>query len=77
MREVTRTSIRVRTAMAVQVREQGRYLGGRPPCTGWVMPVRNRTRRTQIFRQLGLKLAYRRGQQVLHATWRGSLRIVR
>ena len=30
-REVTRTSIRVRTAMAAQVREQGRYLGGRPP----------------------------------------------
>ena len=30
-REVTRTSIRVRTAMAVQMREQGRYLGGRPP----------------------------------------------
>ena len=29
--EVTRTSIRVRTAMAVQAREQGRYLGGRPP----------------------------------------------
>ena len=31
MREVTRASIRVRTAMAVQAREQGRYLGGRPP----------------------------------------------
>jgi len=30
-REVTRTSIRVRTAMVVQAREQGRYLGGRPP----------------------------------------------
>ena len=30
-REVTRTSIRVRTAMAAQIREQGRYLGGRPP----------------------------------------------
>jgi site-specific DNA recombinase len=30
-REVTRTSIRVRTAMAVQVRDQGRYLGGRLP----------------------------------------------
>jgi site-specific DNA recombinase len=30
-REITRTSIRVRTAMAAQVREQGRYLGGRPP----------------------------------------------
>jgi site-specific DNA recombinase len=30
-REVTRTSIRVRTAMAVQARERGRYLGGRPP----------------------------------------------
>jgi DNA invertase Pin-like site-specific DNA recombinase len=30
-REVARTSIRVRTAMAVQAREQGRYLGGRPP----------------------------------------------
>ncbi len=30
-REVTRTSIRVRTAMAAQTLEQGRYLGGRPP----------------------------------------------
>jgi hypothetical protein len=30
-REITRTIIRVRTAMAAQVREQGRYLGGRPP----------------------------------------------
>ena len=30
-REVIRTSIRVRTAMAVQTRDQGRYLGGRPP----------------------------------------------
>jgi site-specific DNA recombinase len=30
-REVVSTSIRVRTAMAVQAREQGRYLGGRPP----------------------------------------------
>jgi DNA invertase Pin-like site-specific DNA recombinase len=30
-REITRTSIRVRTAMAAQTR-QGRYLGGRPPC---------------------------------------------
>jgi DNA invertase Pin-like site-specific DNA recombinase len=30
-REVARTSIRVRTAMAAQTREQGRYLGGRPP----------------------------------------------
>ena len=30
-REIIRTSIRVRTAMAAQTREQGRYLGGRPP----------------------------------------------
>jgi site-specific DNA recombinase len=30
-REITRTRNRVRTAMAVQTREQGRYLGGRPP----------------------------------------------
>jgi DNA invertase Pin-like site-specific DNA recombinase len=30
-REVTRTRIRVRTAMAAQTRDQGRYLGGRPP----------------------------------------------
>jgi DNA invertase Pin-like site-specific DNA recombinase len=30
-REITRTSIRVRTAMAAQTREQRRYLGGRPP----------------------------------------------
>jgi len=30
-REITRASIRVRTAMAAQTREQGRYLGGRPP----------------------------------------------
>jgi site-specific DNA recombinase len=28
---ITRTRIRVRIAMAVQTREQGRYLGGRPP----------------------------------------------
>ena len=28
-REITR--IRVRTALAAQTREQGRYLGGRPP----------------------------------------------
>jgi site-specific DNA recombinase len=30
-REITRARIRVRTAMATQTREQGRYLGGRPP----------------------------------------------
>jgi site-specific DNA recombinase len=30
-REIARTSIRVRTAMATQASEQGRYLGGRPP----------------------------------------------
>jgi hypothetical protein len=30
-REITRTRIRVRTAMATQTREQGRYLGGRSP----------------------------------------------
>jgi DNA invertase Pin-like site-specific DNA recombinase len=30
-REITRTRIRVRTAMAAQVREQGRCQGGRPP----------------------------------------------
>ena len=30
-REVVRTSIRVRTAMAAQTRDQGRFLGGRPP----------------------------------------------
>ena len=30
-REITRTRIRVRTAMATQTLEQGRYLGGRPP----------------------------------------------
>ena len=47
-REATRTSIRVRTAMAVQTREQGRYLGG--GCrtgTGWVMRGRTRTRCTR------------------------------
>ena len=30
-REIVRTRIRVRGAMATQTREQGRYLGGRPP----------------------------------------------
>jgi hypothetical protein len=30
-REITRTRVRVRTAMAAQTREQGRYLDGRPP----------------------------------------------
>jgi hypothetical protein len=45
-REITRTSIRVRTAMAAQTR-QGRYLGGRPPYgTGLAMRVRTRIRRT-------------------------------
>jgi len=46
-REVTRTSIRVRTAMAVQTREQGRYLGGRPP------PRRCRAAPEQGARRLG------------------------
>ncbi len=55
-REITRTRIRVRTAMAAQAREQGRYLGGRPPYgyrlaarptgTGWPTRARTRTRRT-------------------------------
>ena len=46
-REITRTRIRVRTAMATQTREQGRYLGGRPPY-GYRLatPDRTRTRRT-------------------------------
>jgi hypothetical protein len=30
-REITRTRARVLTAMAAQTREQGRYLGSRPP----------------------------------------------
>src|SRR5580693_5536075 len=30
-REITRTRVRVRTAVAAQTLEQGRYLGGRPP----------------------------------------------
>src|SRR2546423_14472886 len=30
-REITRTRVRVRTAMAAQTLEQARYLGGRPP----------------------------------------------
>jgi len=30
-REITRARVRVRTAMAAQTLEQGRYLGGRPP----------------------------------------------
>jgi site-specific DNA recombinase len=47
-REITRTKIRVRTAMATQTREQGRYLGGRPRTgTGWQMLGRTRTRPTR------------------------------
>jgi DNA invertase Pin-like site-specific DNA recombinase len=45
-REVTRTSIRVRTAMAAQTRDQGRYLGGRRTGTGSVTRGRTRTRPT-------------------------------
>ncbi|WBB61933.1 hypothetical protein O7599_05135 [Streptomyces sp. WMMC500] len=30
-REIARARLRARTAMTVQAREQGRYLGGRPP----------------------------------------------
>jgi len=45
-REITRTSIRVRTAMAAQTR-QGRYLGGRPPYGYRLADAgRTRTRRT-------------------------------
>jgi hypothetical protein len=47
-REITRTRIRVRTAMAAQTREQGRYLGGRRRTgTGSRMRGRTRTRRSQ------------------------------
>ena len=47
-REVVRTSIRVRTAMAAQTRDQGRYLGrtGRRTGTGWPTPGPTPTRRT-------------------------------
>jgi len=46
-REVNRTSIRVRTAMAVQVREQGgTWAAARRTGTGWVMPGRTRIRPT-------------------------------
>jgi len=56
-REITRTSIRVRAAMAVQTREQGRYLGGRPPYgTGSLMRGRTRTRRTP--RGVGVRTAW-------------------
>lgn len=47
-REITRTRIRVRTAMATQTREQGRYLGAaRRTGTAWPMPDRTRTRSTR------------------------------
>ena len=47
-REITRTRVRVRTAMAAQTLEQGRYLGGRPPYGyGSLMRGRTRTRRTR------------------------------
>jgi len=47
-REIARTRVRVRTAMAAQTLEQGRYLGGRPrrTATGSATPGRTRTRRT-------------------------------
>jgi site-specific DNA recombinase len=46
-REITRTRIRVRTAMAAQTREQGRYLAGRPPYGYRLADAgRTRTRRT-------------------------------
>ena len=46
-REVTRTSIRVRTAMAVQTRSRAATsAAGRLTGTGWPMPGRTRTRRT-------------------------------
>ena len=47
-REVTRTSIRVRTAMAVQTRSRaGTWAAGRRTGTGWRMPGRTRTRSTR------------------------------
>ncbi|HEY2264859.1 MAG TPA: hypothetical protein VGI96_19715, partial [Streptosporangiaceae bacterium] len=47
-REITRTRVRVRTAMAAQPLEQGRYLGGRPPYGYRLADAgRTRTRRTR------------------------------
>ena len=47
-REITPTRIRVRTAMAAQTREQGRYLGGRPPYGSRLADAdRARTRHTR------------------------------
>ena len=56
-REITRTSIRVRTAMAVQTREQGRYLGGRPPY-GYRLADADRTRTRRTPRGVGVRTAW-------------------
>jgi len=47
-REIARTRIRVRTAMACQTREQGAtWAAARRTGTGWLTPGRTRTRRTR------------------------------
>ena len=56
-REITRTSIRVRAAMAVQTREQGRYLGGRPPY-GYRLADAGRTRTRRTPRGAGVRTAW-------------------
>ena len=40
MREIARTRIRVRAAMATQAGEQGRHRGGRPPCANRLADAR-------------------------------------
>jgi hypothetical protein len=58
-REITRTRIRVRTAMAAQTREQGRYLGGRPPY-GYRLADAGRTRTRRMRRGDGGRTGWNR-----------------
>jgi len=69
-REIARTRIRVRTAMATQTREQGRYLGGRPPYGYRLADAGPRTRTRRTRHGAGGPTGWNRTRPP-HGSWRG------
>jgi hypothetical protein len=72
-REIARTKIRVRATMAAQTREQGRYLGGRPPY-GYQLADAGRTR-TRRTRRGGGRTAWTRPQTTPVVRWMFAQRL--
>ena len=73
-REIIRTRIRVRTAMAAQTREQGRYLGGRPPY-GYRLADAGRTRTRPTLRGGAARTAWSRPGDRAAVRWMFAQRL--